>query len=74
MIVGIRETHDLPGFCAERGITAEIELIAIRQINEAFERLLRRNVKYRFVIDMAPLRGMDSSGAAEGDGKGHPAS
>ncbi len=43
-------------FCAEHGITCDIELIRIQQINEAYERLLKSDVKYRFVIDMASLR------------------
>ena len=42
-------------FCAERGITADIEMIDIQQINQAYERLLKSDVKYRFVIDMASL-------------------
>jgi uncharacterized zinc-type alcohol dehydrogenase-like protein len=43
-------------FCAEHGITSEIELIGIQQINEAWERLLKQDVRYRFVIDMATLK------------------
>jgi uncharacterized zinc-type alcohol dehydrogenase-like protein len=43
-------------FCAEHGITSDIELIRIQQVNEAFERLLKSDVKYRFVIDMASLK------------------
>jgi uncharacterized zinc-type alcohol dehydrogenase-like protein len=43
-------------FCAEHGITAEIEMIPIQQINEAYERMLKSDVKYRFVIDMASLK------------------
>jgi uncharacterized zinc-type alcohol dehydrogenase-like protein len=54
-IGGIRETQEMLDFCAERGITADIELIRIQQINEAYERLLKSDVKYRFVIDMASL-------------------
>jgi len=55
-IGGIRETQEMLDFCAEKGITADIELIKIQQINEAYERLLKSDVKYRFVIDMASLR------------------
>jgi uncharacterized zinc-type alcohol dehydrogenase-like protein len=55
-IGGIRETQEMLDFCGEKGITAEIELIRIQRINEAYERLLRSDVKYRFVIDMASLR------------------
>ena len=55
-IGGIRETQEMLDFCGEKGITAEIELIKIQQINQAYERLLKSDVKYRFVIDMASLR------------------
>ena len=54
-IGGIRETQEMLDFCAEHGITADIEMIRIQQINEAYERLLKGDVKYRFVIDMATL-------------------
>jgi uncharacterized zinc-type alcohol dehydrogenase-like protein len=43
-------------FCAEHNITADIELISVQQINEAFERLEKGDVKYRFVIDMASIK------------------
>ena len=56
MIGGIRETQEMLDFCAERGIGSDIEVIAIHQINEAYERMLKSDVKYRFVIDMASLR------------------
>lgn len=55
-IGGIRETQEMLDFCADHGITSDIELIPIQQINEAYERLLKGDVKYRFVIDMASLR------------------
>ncbi len=54
-IGGIRETQEMLDFCAEHGITADIELIQMSQINEAYKRLLKSDVKYRFVIDMASL-------------------
>ncbi len=54
-IGGIPETQEMLDFCAEHGITCDIELIRIQQINEAYERLLKSDVKYRFVIDMASL-------------------
>lgn len=57
LIGGIPETQEMLDFCAERQIGADIELIAMQQINEAYERMLRSDVKYRFVIDMASLRG-----------------
>ena len=54
-IGGIAETQEVLDFCAEHNITADIELISVNQINEAFERLEKGDVKYRFVIDMASL-------------------
>ena len=55
-IGGIRETQEMLDFCAEQGITSDIEMIKIQQINEAYDRLLKSDVKYRFVIDMASLQ------------------
>src|SRR5258708_3577169 len=55
-IGGIRETQEMLDFCAEHGITSDIELIKIQQINQAYDRLLNSDVKYRFVIDMASLQ------------------
>ena len=55
-IGGIAETQEMLDFCAEHNITADIELIKMQDINEAFERLERGDVKYRFVIDMASLK------------------
>lgn len=55
-IGGIRETQEMLDFCAERGITCDVELVPIQKINEAYERLLKSDVKYRFVIDMASLK------------------
>jgi len=54
-IGGIAETQEMLDFCAAHGIVAEVEMIAASQINEAFERMLRSDVKYRFVIDCASL-------------------
>lgn len=56
LIGGIPETQEMLDFCAEHGITADIELIPIQKINEAYERMLRSDVKYRFVIDMSSLK------------------
>jgi uncharacterized zinc-type alcohol dehydrogenase-like protein len=56
IIGGLRETQEMLDFCADHGIAADIEMIKIQQINEAFERLLKSDVKYRFVIDMASLK------------------
>jgi uncharacterized zinc-type alcohol dehydrogenase-like protein len=55
MIGGLRETQEMLDFCAAHKIVAEIEHIAIQQINEAYVRLQRNDVKYRFVIDLASL-------------------
>jgi uncharacterized zinc-type alcohol dehydrogenase-like protein len=55
-IGGIRETQEVLNFCAEHNITADIELINVNQINEAFERMIKGDVKYRFVIDMKILK------------------
>ena len=55
-IGSIRETQEMLDFCAEHNITADVELIRSQQINEAYEHLLRSDVKYRFVIDIASLR------------------
>lgn len=54
-IGGIRETHEMLDFCADRKLTADIELIPIQDINQAYERMLKGDVKYRFVIDMKSL-------------------
>jgi len=56
LIGGIAETQEMLDFCAERGITCDIERIKIDYINEAYERMLRSDVKYRFVIDIASLK------------------
>jgi uncharacterized zinc-type alcohol dehydrogenase-like protein len=53
---GIAETQEMLDYCAEKGITADIEMISIEQINEAYERMVRNDVKYRFVIDGASLK------------------
>jgi alcohol dehydrogenase (NADP+) len=55
IIGGIRETQEMLDFCADNGITSDIEQIPIQQINQAYDRLLKGEVKYRFVIDMASL-------------------
>jgi uncharacterized zinc-type alcohol dehydrogenase-like protein len=56
LIGGIRETQEMLDFCGKHNITCDIELIPIQKINEAYERLLKNDVKYRFVIDMASLK------------------
>jgi uncharacterized zinc-type alcohol dehydrogenase-like protein len=56
LIGGIAETQEMLDFCARHGITSDIEMIRIQDINEAYDRLLKADVKYRFVIDMASLK------------------
>lgn len=55
VIGGIAETQEMLDFCAEHGITSDIEMIAMDQINGAYERMLKSDVKYRFVIDMETM-------------------
>ncbi|MBD0843157.1 NAD(P)-dependent alcohol dehydrogenase [Streptomyces sp. TRM68416] len=55
MIGGIAETQEMLDFCAEHGLGAEIELIAAHEINDAYERVLASDVRYRFVIDTATI-------------------
>ena len=56
LIGGIAETQDMLDFCAEHGILADIEMIPMDGINEAYERMLKSDVKYRFVVDMGTLK------------------
>jgi uncharacterized zinc-type alcohol dehydrogenase-like protein len=56
LIGGIRETQEMLDFCAEHGVAADVEVIPIDQINEAYERMLKNDVRYRFVIDIASLK------------------
>ncbi|QUE78180.1 NAD(P)-dependent alcohol dehydrogenase [Stutzerimonas stutzeri] len=56
LIGGIEETQEMLDFCAEHGIVSDIEMINIQDINDAYERMLKSDVKYRFVIDMASLK------------------
>jgi uncharacterized zinc-type alcohol dehydrogenase-like protein len=55
-IGGIQETQEMLDFCGQHGIVSDIELIPIQQVNEAYERMLKGDVKYRFVIDLKSLR------------------
>jgi len=54
-IGGIRETQEMLDFCAEHLITPEIEVISAKQIDEAWERILASDVRYRFVIDISTM-------------------
>ena len=56
LIGGVAETQEMLDFCGQHGITSDIEIIRIQDINEAYERLLKADVKYRFVIDLASLK------------------
>ena len=56
LIGGLAETQEMLDFCAERGLACDIEKIRIQQLNDAYERLQRSDVKYRFVIDLASLK------------------
>lgn len=55
MIGGIKETQEMLDFCGKHNIAADIELIPIQKVNEAYERMLKSDVRYRFVIDIASL-------------------
>ena len=56
MIGGIAETQEMLDFCGQHNVTADVEVIPIQKINEAYERMLKSDVKYRFSIDMASLK------------------
>jgi uncharacterized zinc-type alcohol dehydrogenase-like protein len=56
IIGGMAETQEMLDYCADHNIVSDIEIIPIQKINEAFERVLKSDVKYRFVIDMASLK------------------
>jgi uncharacterized zinc-type alcohol dehydrogenase-like protein len=56
LIGGIAETQEMLDFCGEHGITSDIEMISMQKINDAYERMLKSDVKYRFVIDINSLR------------------
>jgi uncharacterized zinc-type alcohol dehydrogenase-like protein len=56
LIGGIAETQEMLDYCADHGITSDVELIKIQEINEAYDRMMKGDVKYRFVIDIASLK------------------
>jgi uncharacterized zinc-type alcohol dehydrogenase-like protein len=56
LIGGIRETQEMLDFCAAHGLASDVEVIPIQQINEAYERTVKSDVRYRFVIDIASLK------------------
>jgi len=55
LIGGIAETQEMLDYCGEHGIVSDVEIIPIQQINEAYERMLKSDVRYRFSIDIASL-------------------
>jgi uncharacterized zinc-type alcohol dehydrogenase-like protein len=56
IIGGMAETQAMLDYCAEKNIVSDVEVIPIQKVNEAFERVMKADVKYRFVIDMASLK------------------
>jgi len=56
IIGGIAETQEMLDFCGQHNITSDVEVIPIQKVNEAFDRLLKSDVKYRFSIDLASLK------------------
>lgn len=57
LIGGIKETQEMLDFCGKHNVTSDIELVAMQDVNEAYERVVKSDVRYRFVIDMASLKG-----------------
>jgi uncharacterized zinc-type alcohol dehydrogenase-like protein len=55
LIGGIKETQEMLDFCAEHGIVSDIELIPVQDIDRAFDRMIKSDVQYRFVLDMGTL-------------------
>jgi uncharacterized zinc-type alcohol dehydrogenase-like protein len=58
VIGGIAETQEMLDFCIEKKALADVEVIPMNKVNEAYERMLKSDVKYRFVVDMASLKGV----------------
>ena len=56
LIGGLPETQEMLDFCADRGIVSDVEVISMDRINEAYDRMLKSDVKYRFSIDLASVR------------------
>ena len=56
LIGGIAETQEMLDYCAAKNITSDVEVIPMSYINEAYERMIKNDVKYRFVIDMSSLK------------------
>jgi alcohol dehydrogenase (NADP+) len=56
MVGGIRETQQMLDFCAKHGVASDVEMIPIQKVNEAYARMLKNDVRYRFVIDLVSLK------------------
>jgi uncharacterized zinc-type alcohol dehydrogenase-like protein len=56
LIGGLRQTQEMLDFCGEHGITSDVEVVPMQKVNEAYDRLMKQDVKYRFSIDMASLK------------------
>jgi uncharacterized zinc-type alcohol dehydrogenase-like protein len=56
LIGGIRETQEMLDFCASYGVVSDVEVIPVQKVNEAYERVTRSDVRYRFVIDLASMK------------------
>jgi uncharacterized zinc-type alcohol dehydrogenase-like protein len=56
VIGGIPETQEMIDFCAAHKIVSDVEMVPMQSVNEAYERLIKKDVRYRFVIDMASLK------------------
>jgi uncharacterized zinc-type alcohol dehydrogenase-like protein len=56
LIGGLPETQEMLNYCGRQGITADVEVIPIQQVNEAYDRMVKSDVRYRFVIDLASLK------------------
>jgi uncharacterized zinc-type alcohol dehydrogenase-like protein len=69
LIGGIAETQEMLDFCAEHGVAADIELVSAGELNEAFDRMIAGDVRYRFVLDASTLEGAGAGSAQAGEGK-----
>jgi uncharacterized zinc-type alcohol dehydrogenase-like protein len=56
LIGGLPETQEMLNYCGRNGITPDVEVISMQQVNRAYKRILRSDVRYRFVIDLASLK------------------
>jgi uncharacterized zinc-type alcohol dehydrogenase-like protein len=70
-IGGVGETQEMLDFCGKNNITSDVEVIPIQKVNEAYERLLKSDVKYRFSIDMASLKSESAPAGLSSKGQPH---